>query len=77
MRRWIRSLLRGRHAHTVEAPGTANRYSASAATRVWRTPMMAITRDRMTVALALVIPTGGLAYSTAGPALGFDRSAAG
>ena len=39
--------------------------------------MMAITRHRMTVALALVTPTGGLAYSTAGPALGFDRSAAG
>jgi len=30
----------------------------------------------MTVALALVIPTVGLAYSTAGAFLGFDRSAA-
>ena len=38
--------------------------------------MIAITRDRMTVALALVIPTVGLAYSTAGAFLGFDRSAA-
>jgi hypothetical protein len=39
--------------------------------------MMAITRDRMTVALALVILTVGLADSTAGASLGFDRSAAG
>lgn len=38
--------------------------------------MIAITQDRMTVALALVIPTVGLAYSTAGAFLGFDRSAA-
>ena len=38
--------------------------------------MIAITRDRLTVALALVIPTVGLAYSTAGAFLGFDRSAA-
>jgi len=38
--------------------------------------MIAITRDRMTVALALVIPTVGLAYSTAGAFLGVDRSAA-
>ena len=38
--------------------------------------MIAITRDRMTMALALVIPTVGLAYSTAGAFLGFDRSAA-
>ena len=39
--------------------------------------MMAITQDRMTVALALVIPTVGLAHSTASASLGFDRSAAG
>jgi hypothetical protein len=39
--------------------------------------MIAITQDRITVALALVIPTVGLAYSTAGASLGFDRSAAG
>ena len=38
--------------------------------------MIAITQDRMTVALALVIPTVGLAYSIAGAFLGFDRSAA-
>ena len=38
--------------------------------------MIAITRDRTTVALALVIPTVGLAYSAAGAFLGFDRSAA-
>ena len=38
--------------------------------------MIAIARDRMTVALALVIPTVGLAYSTAGVSLRFDRSAA-
>jgi hypothetical protein len=39
--------------------------------------MMAITRDRMTVALALVILTVGLADSAAGASLGFDGSAAG
>ena len=38
--------------------------------------MIAITQDRMTVALALVIPTVGLPYSIAGAFLGFDRSAA-
>jgi hypothetical protein len=38
--------------------------------------MIAITQDRMTVALALVIPGIGLADSTAGASLGFDRSAA-
>ena len=39
--------------------------------------MMAITQDRMTLALALVLPTIGLADSTAGASLGFDRAAAG
>jgi|SRR5688572_6007101 hypothetical protein len=39
--------------------------------------MIAITQTRMTVALALVIPTVGLAYSTAGASLGLDRSTAG
>jgi hypothetical protein len=38
--------------------------------------MIAITQDSATVALALVIPTVGLAYSIAGAFLGFDRSAA-
>ena len=38
--------------------------------------MMAITQGRMTVALALLIPAVGLAYSTAGVSLGFDPSAA-
>jgi uncharacterized membrane protein len=36
--------------------------------------MIAITQDTMTVALALVIPTVGLADSIAGAFLGFDRS---
>jgi hypothetical protein len=39
--------------------------------------MMAITLGRMNVVLTLVIPTVGLAYSTEGASLGFDRSAAG
>ena len=39
--------------------------------------MMTITQGRMNVALTLVLPTVGLAYSTAGASLGFDRSAAG
>jgi hypothetical protein len=39
--------------------------------------MMAITQGRMNVVLTLVLPTVGLAYSTAGASLGFDRSAAG
>jgi hypothetical protein len=38
--------------------------------------MIAITQDRMTVTLALVIPTVGLPYSIAGAFLGLDRSAA-
>ena len=39
--------------------------------------MMAITQGRMTVGLTLVLPTVGLAYSTSGASLAFDRSAAG
>ena len=39
--------------------------------------MMAITQGRMNVGLALVLPPVGLAYSTAGASLAFDRSAAG
>ena len=39
--------------------------------------MMAITHHRMSVVLTLALPTVGLAYSTAGASLGFDRSAAG
>jgi hypothetical protein len=39
--------------------------------------MMAITLGRMNVGLTLVLPTVGLAYSTAGASLAFDRSAAG
>jgi hypothetical protein len=39
--------------------------------------MMAITHARMNVVLTLALPTVGLAYSTAGASLGFDRSAAG
>jgi hypothetical protein len=39
--------------------------------------MMAITQGRMNVGLTLALPTVGLAYSTAGGSLGFDRSAAG
>ena len=39
--------------------------------------MMAITQGRMNVALTLALPAVGLAYSTAGASLGFDRSAAG
>ena len=38
--------------------------------------MMAITQDRMNVALTLVIPTVGLADSTAGASLGVDPRAA-
>ena len=38
---------------------------------------MAITKGRTTVALALVIPAVGLAYSAAGASLAFDPSAAG
>jgi len=39
--------------------------------------MIAFTQDRMTMALAVVIPTVGLADPTAGAALGFERAAAG
>ena len=39
--------------------------------------MIAITQNRMTVALTLVLPTVALAYSTAGASLAFDRSAVG
>jgi len=38
---------------------------------------MAITQGRMNVVLTLALPTVGLAYSTAGASLVFDRSAAG
>ena len=39
--------------------------------------MIAITQNRMTVALTLVLPTVALAYATAGASLAFDRSAVG
>ena len=39
--------------------------------------MMAITQGRMNVALTLALPAVGLAYSTAGASLGFERSLAG